>query len=348
MIRVLIVDDVEVNRFVLGKIITDMGHQPVLAESAIQALKLMERITPDLILLDVSMPEMDGYEFCRLIKKDVEKRKIPVIFISAYNDAQDVLAGFEAGGADYVTKPFIQEVVKARVGLQLELAEMHNNLMESNRKLQASILEQMKQIEAEKKKVLYALLVVARKNASYEEQHMERLQYNCKILSQAMQLSPKYEGQISDTLVEIMELAAPLCDLGNIGVPMEILQKKSTLTEEETEIVRTHTTIGAQILEDVKTDGDYNDFVTISKEVALYHHENWNGTGYPHGIKGEEIPLSAQIVSVVSDYCALTEKRTFRDAYSKEDALEMMEASSGKKYNADIFDIMKKIARQFI
>lgn len=346
MIKVLIVDDVEINRFVLSKIITDMGYQPILAESAIQALKLMERIMPDLILLDVSMPEMDGYEFCRLIKKDVERKHIPVIFISAYNDAQDVLTGFEAGGADYVTKPFIQEVVKARVSLQLELSQTHKELVESNRRMQASLSEQIKQIENEKKKVLYALLAVARKNASYEEGHMERLQFNCKVLSQAMQLSPKYERLISDTFVEIMELAAPLCDLGNVAIPMEILQKKTTLTTEETEIMRTHTTVGAQILEDIKTDGDYNDFVTVSQEIALYHHENWNGTGYPMGIAGEEIPLSAQIVSVISDYCALTEKRSFRDAYSKEDALAMMESTSGAKYNDEIFQILKKIARQ--
>jgi len=346
MIRVLIVDDVEINRFVLGKIITDMGYQPILAESAIQALKLMERIKPDMILLDVSMPEMDGYEFCRLIKKDVETRTIPVIFISAYNDAQDVLAGFEAGGADYVTKPFIQEVVKARVGLQLELAQTHKELAESNRRLQASITEQIKQIEEEKKKVLYALLAVARKNACYEEGHMERLQYNCKVLAQAMQLSPKYESVISDTFVETMELAAPLCDLGNVAIPMEILQKKTTLNAEETEIMRTHTTIGAQILEDIKTEGDYNDFVVVSQHIAKCHHENWNGTGYPEGISGDKIPLSAQIVSLVSDYCALTEKRSFRDAYSKEEALDMMEAASGAKYNDSIFQILKKISRQ--
>ncbi len=332
MVRVLIVDDVEINRFVLGKIITDMGYQPVLAESAIQALKLMERIMPDLILLDVSMPEMDGYEFCQLIKKDVDKRDIPVIFISAYNDAQDVLSGFEAGGADYVTKPFVREVVKARVDLQLELTKAHKELRESNRKLQTSILEQMKQLESEKKKVLYALLAVARKNACYEEGHMERLQHNCKILAQAMQLSPKYEGLISDTFVEIMELAAPLCDLGNVGIPTDILQKSSKLTEEEIEIMRTHTTIGAQILEELKTDGDYNDFVTISYEIALYHHENWNGTGYPCRIAGDAIPLSAQIVSLVSDYCALTEKRSFREAYDKDVALEMLEAGSGAHY----------------
>ncbi|MBQ8626610.1 MAG: response regulator, partial [Agathobacter sp.] len=338
--------DVEQNRFVLRNIITDMGHQPVLAENGIQGLKIMERITPDIILLDISMPEMDGFEFCSILKQDIKTRNIPIIFISAFDEPQDVVKGFEAGGADYVTKPFIQEVVKSRVEVHLKMAEMNKDLVESNRRLQASITEQIKQMESEKKKVLYALLAVARKNACFEEQHMERLQYNCRILAQAMQLSPKFEHLVSDTFVDTIELAAPLCDLGNVAIPLDILQKKDKLTPEEVEIVKTHTTIGAQILADVRGDGDYNDFVDMSYNIALYHHEKWDGTGYPEGIAGNDIPLPAQVVALVSTYCALTENRSFRKAFSKEEALELMELVAGVDFNADIFNIYKKIARQ--
>ena len=344
--RILIIDDVEQNRFVLRNIIADMGHQPVLAENGIQGLKIMERITPDIILLDISMPEMDGFEFCRILKQDVKTRHIPIIFISAFDEPQDVVKGFEAGGADYVTKPFIQEVVKSRVEVHLKMAEMNQDLVESNRRLQASINEQIKQMESEKKKVLYALLAVARKNACFEEGHMDRIQYNCKILAQAMQLSPKYEHLVSDTFVETIELAAPLCDLGNVAIPLDILQKKDKLTNDEVEIVKTHTTIGAQILADVRGNGDYNDFVDMSYKIALYHHEKWNGAGYPEGIAGDEIPLPAQIVALVSTYCALTENRSFRKAFSKEEALDLMELVAGVDFNADLFNIYKKIARQ--
>lgn len=344
--RILIIDDVEANRFVLRNIITDMGHQPVLAENGVQGLKIMERIVPDLILLDISMPEMDGFEFCDIMKQDIRTRHIPVIFISAMDEPQDIVKGFEAGGADYVTKPFIQEVVKSRVEVHLKMAEMNRDLVESNRRLQASITEQIKQMESEKKKVLYALLAVARKNACFEEQHMDRLQYNCKLLAQAMQLSPKYEHLVSDTFVETIELAAPLCDLGNVAISLDILQKKDKLTQEEVEIVKTHTSIGAQILSDVRGEGDYNDFVDMSYNIALYHHEKWDGSGYPEGIAGEEIPLPAQIVALVSTYCALTENRSFRKAFSKEEALELMELVAGVDFNADIFNIYKKIARQ--
>ena len=346
MLRILIIDDVETNRFVLRNIITDMGHLPVLAENGLQGLKIMERIIPDLILLDVAMPEMDGFEFADIIKKDVKTRNIPIIFISAFDAPQDIVKGFEAGGADYVTKPFIQEVVKSRVDVQLKLAEMNKNLAEANRRLQVSVVEQIRQLEAEKKKVLYALLLVVRKNAAFDEMHIERLQHNCKILAQAMQLSPKFESIVSDTFVETLTLAAPLCDLGMVGVPLDILRKRGPLTEEEMDIVKTHTEIGTQILDDIRDEDDYNDFIDMSREITLYHHEKWDGSGYPSGKAGNDIPLPAQVVSIISEYCALTEKRAYRDAFTKEEALKIIEEASGIKFNPEIVFICKKIARQ--
>ena len=346
MLRILIIDDVETNRFVLRNIIADMGYQPVLAENGMQGLKIMERIIPDLILLDVAMPEMDGFEFAGIMKKDIRTRNIPIIFISAFDAPQDIVKGFEAGGADYVTKPFIQEVVKSRVEVQLKLSEMNNTLSDTNRRLQALIAEQIRQLEAEKKKVLYALLTVVRKNAAFGEAHSERLQENCRILAQAMQLSPKYEGYVSDTFVETIELAAPLCDLGMLAIPLEILQKKGKLTEEETAIVRQHTEIGSQIIADIKADDDYNDFLGMSEDINKYHHEKWDGSGYPYGTVGNDIPLSAQIVSLISTYNALTEQRAYREAYTKEEALQMIDEAAGKEFNPDICAICKKIARQ--
>ena len=346
MLRILIIDDVETNRFVLRNIINDMGHQPVLAENGKQGLKIMEHMIPDLILLDVAMPEMDGFEFAEIIKKDVSTRNIPIIFISAFDAPQDIVKGFEAGGADYVTKPFIQEVVKSRVDVQLKLAEMNKTLADTNRRLQISVAEQIRQLETEKKKVLYALLVIVRKNALFDEEHIERLQYNCRVLAQAMQLSPKYESIISDTFVEIIELAAPLCDLGMLGIPLDILQKRGSLDESEMEIVRTHTEIGAQVLTDIKSDDDYNDFLDMSRDITLYHHEKWDGSGYPEGLSGNAIPLPAQIVSLISQYCAMTENRAYRGPYEKEAALNMIAEAAGEKFNPEIVNICKKIARQ--
>lgn len=345
--KILIVDDVETNRFVLRNIISEMGYKPLLAENGIQALKIMERISPNLILLDVAMPQMDGYELCNIIKADPVKRNIPIVFISAFDKPEDVVKGFQLGGADYITKPFIKEVVQSRVNVHMNLADANKNLKEANRRLASSLQEQLKQMEQEKKNVLYALVSVARENACYEEKHMERLQYNCKILAQAMQLSPKFEQKISDSFVETIEIAAPLCDLGNVAIPTNILQKKDRLTDDEIKLIQTHTTVGARILNDIKTRGDYNDFVQMSTDVAHYHHERWDGSGYPNKLKENEIPLSAQIVAVAGAYCSITESRIYRDAYDIEAALNILELESGRNFNPDIVDICKKIYRQF-
>lgn len=343
---ILIVDDVETNRFMLKKIIEDMGYTPVLAENGVQALKLLERICPQLIISDIAMPEMDGYDLCKIVKKNASTRDIPVIFISAFDSPEDIVKGLSLGGADYIMKPFIPEVTKARVGLHMKLNEYNRELLEINRQLQASVSEQLRQIELEKKNVLYTLTRVARENASYDAEHMERLSCNCRTLSEAMQLSAAYDSLISDSFVETIELAAPLCDLGNVAIATDILQKAECLNAQEREAMQKHTTIGARILRDIENNGDYNDFIHMSGDIAHYHHEHWDGSGYPDGLKGEEIPLPAQIVAIAGAYCSLTEKRTYREAYGKEEALAVMEKDAGSIYNPDIFQIMKKISRQ--
>lgn len=346
--KILIVDDVDTNRFVLKDIIMDMGYQPILTENGEQALKIIERYDLSLIISDIAMPVMDGYELCKAIKADVNKREIPIIFISAFDNPADVVKGFELGGADYVTKPFIPEVVKARVELHLKLSESTKELQEMNRKLQTSVREQLRQIEKEKSSVLYALIRVARENAAYDEKHMERLGQNCRILAEAMQLSPQYEDEISDMFVDTIENAAPLCDLGNVSVPTDILQKKDSLTAEEIAQIKQHTVVGARILSDIENSGDLNGFISMSRDIAHYHHESWDGSGYPEGKKENDIPLSAQIVSVAGAYCALTENRAYRDAYTKEEALDILSNEAGKKYNPDILNILQKINRQLI
>lgn len=344
--RILIVDDVEANRFILRDVITDMGYQPVLTENGIQALKMVQHIKPQLIILDIAMPELDGYEVCQKMKENPDTREIPIIFISAFDDPADIVKGFSIGGEDYITKPFIPEVVKARVGMHLKLYEANRNMMEMNRQLQVSVSAQLKQIEMERKSVLYALIRVARENACYDDEYMNRVSYNCRKLTEAMQLSPTFGYLISDSYIDTIELSAPLCDLGNMAIPTQILQKKGVLTQNEADVMHTHTTIGARILHDIGEIGNDNGFIRMAMEIANYHHENWDGSGYPEGRKGNDIPLSAQIVSVVSAYCAMTEQRIYRDAYSLEETFKIMEQDVGKKFSSDIFTILKKIVRQ--
>lgn len=341
---VLIVDDVESNRLILEEIIKDMNCQPVLAESGEQALMLMSDCQPQLVLTDISMPGMNGYELCRKLKGNKKTKNIPVVFISAFDDPDDIVEGFQLGGEDYITKPFIPEVVQARVGVQLRLHMATQELMEMNRRLQASVSEQLQQIEQEKKNILYAMADIAAQNSSYRKEHMKRLSQNCKILAQGMQLSPLFEDKISDTFIDTIELAAPLCDIGNIGVPKEILKKKDGLTEEERTIIEDHTNTGAKLLHDLHIGNDYNDFISISIEIAKHHHENWDGSGYPDGLRKDEIPLAAQIVAIVDRYCVLTGE----EKLGREEALAIMQKEAGFKLNTDILAICSKISRQLI
>ena len=345
--KILIVDDVEPNRFILKNIIEDMGCRPVLAENGVQALKIFPYCNPQLILLDIAMPEMDGYEFCRIMKSDANTRNIPIIFISAFDDTKDIIKGFEIGGEDYVTKPFIPEVVKARVGVHLKIYDMNKNLSETNRRLQASLSKQATQMENEKRSVLFALANVVKKN-TYVEGSFERMQHNVRVLAQAMQLSESFEHLISDTFIDTIEMAINLCDIGNVAISRDILWKKTALTEEELAVMRTHTTIGAKLLEDINSTSEYNEFLKMSVDIAHYHHENWDGSGYPKALKGDDIPLSAQIVSMVNTYCALTEDRSWRRAYSREEAVDIMKKEAGIKFNRDMIDICAKIYRQFV
>ena len=341
--RVLIVDDVESNRMILEEIIRSMGCEPMLAESGEQALELLNGSEPHLILTDISMPGMDGYELCRILKSNEKTREIPIVFISAFDEPEDIINGFRLGGEDYITKPFIPELVQVRVNVYLRLYEAKQELMEMNRRLQASVSEQLNQMEMEKKNILYAIANIPAQNAGYEKEHNVRLRSNCRTLSLGMQLSPLFGDKISDTFIETLELAATLRDIGNLGIPMDIFRKKGGLAPEEEAVLKTHAELGANLLRDLCASSDYNDFMSTAIDVVRYHHENWDGSGYPEGLAGDQIPLAAQIVSVADRYCDLTAN----GSRTREEALAVMTEEAGRKFNPDIIGICHKISRQF-
>ena len=344
MAKILIVEDNQGTNKAICEYMKEAGHTLFSAFTGSEALKIFREKELDIIVLDIMLPEMSGIVVLHEIRK---VSNIPVIMLTALDDEYTQSNSFDEMADDYITKPFIHEVVQARVMVHLKMADMNQELQNVNRKLASSIQEQLKQMEQEKKNVLYALSRVARENSSYDVNHMNRLQYNSKILAQAMQLSPIFESRISDSFIETIELAAPLCDIGNVAIPSGILQKNGSLTEKEQEVMKTHTTVGAKILKDVQEQGDYNDFVQMSIDIANFHHENWDGTGYPQNLSGDEIPLSAQIVAIVSAYCALTEERIYRKAFTRASAIEILEGEAGTKFNSAVFDICRRVSKQF-
>lgn len=340
--KILIVDDVETNRIILEEIIKGMGCNPISAESGEMALEILKEEMPQLILTDISMPGMDGYQFCRMLKTTEKTKDIPVIFISAFDHPEDIVEGLFLGGEDYITKPFVPEVIEARVGVRLSLSKAKLELLEINRRLQISIDEQLKQMEQEKKNVLYALSNLVMQNADMRQGQMERQKKNCRILAQGMQLSPLFEDKVSDDFIDAVELSVPLCDIGKIGISKEILHKRENITKDEVEILKTHTDLGAKFLEELYGSNDYNDFATTAVDVVQCHHEKWDGSGYPNGLKGNEIPIAAQIVSVMEAFCGYMEQF----GSDREKTLEALRQEAGTKWNPDIVEICGKISRQ--
>jgi len=337
---ILIVDDMENNRFTLKQIIEKMEYRPILAENGEQALKVLKKMRPILILLDIAMPKMDGFEVCMKIKEDVELRDIPVIFISAFGEVEDMVKGYDIGAAEYITKPFIPQVVEARVRLLIQLSKNNEELKEMNKRLQISVLQRSEREVEEKKKILHIIASVVKRYCKYDKERMERLGANSKLISQAMQMSTKYENKISDLFVDTINVSASLCNIGKMSLPISLLEKKS-YTKEEKEIIKSHTVIGESIFKEIEQAGDYEDYLQIAKEVVKHHHENWDGSGYPDGLAGDKIPLSAQIVAVANEYVILT-----KNGEKSEDAIDIISSKSGKKYNPDIVDVLKRISRQ--
>lgn len=337
-LKVLIIDDVEINRFTLRDIVKDIGYQPVLAENGEQALKILERFQVSLILSDVAMPVMDGYELARIIMEDPDKRDIPIIFISAFDNPQDVVKGFEIGGKDYVTKPFIREVVKARIETHMQVYENRRNMEHANMRLQASIQNQMNQMEAEKRNALYAIIRLLKAAPFYNNREMKRLSENCRTFSEALQLSVEYGDDISDAFLNTIEVMCYVRDLGMISIPTELAVKKDK-TAEEMEVYNGYVDAAGAIIEDIQKNTEYNASVDMAQEISTYHREHFDGTGIK-GLKGDEIPLSAQIVAIVSKFNELTQE------ISAAEAVDEIAKLSGSIFNPVLVSVISKIGKR--
>ena len=349
-VKILVVDDVEVNLIILEEIIKNMGYQAILAQSVKEAFDLMkeEDNLPQIILSDISMPDIDGFVFCSMLKKNPYTRNIPVIFISAMDQAADLSKGFEMGAVDYIPKPFEKTEVEMRINTHLKLYTLQKDLEENNRRLSMIVTRQMEKMRLEQRNIMYALAKLVESRESESGMHYKNVAYNSRLLAQGMQMSSVFENDVTDNFIETIESAAGLHDIGKIKIPDAILLKNDTLTEEERKIMSTHAELGAKTLMEIYEGVEKNDFINMAIDIAYYHHENWDGTGYPKGLKGQEIPLAARIVKVVDVFDALIGERIYKEALPLEEGLKNMEEGSGKYFDPDIIQVFLKIYRNFI
>lgn len=343
--QILIVDDVETNLLILENIIEGMGYIPKCAENAAAAAALISESLPQLVLLDVFMPEMDGYEFCERLKNNPLTRDIPVIFISAADSSEDKVRGFKLGAVDYIAKPFEVTEVTMRVNNHLKLHEMQQELERSNRRLHSVISSQARRIEDEQKNILYALAALTEQRDSDTANHMENVAYNCRMLAQSLQFSPEFTEEISEGFIDTIEVASRLHDIGKLRVPTDEIEEVDSGNQEEKQ-VRHHAEQGAEILERVYQNTPGNSFLPMAIEIARYHHACWDGSGYPGGISGKDIPLSARIAIVADNYDTLIGEEGQEETYSPQESLRIIKAGSGVYFDPDIVGVFLKIKNQ--
>lgn len=345
--RILIVDDTKINRFLLGQMVEQMGFIAETAPSATKGIEHIHNEMPQLILLDIMMPEIDGFQMCEMLKENPVTRDIPIIFVSAMGQPEEKRRAFSIGASDYISKPFEYEEIKMRVNIHLKVYSMHRQLEEKNRRLSLLVSEQEQKIQTEQRRLLKAITTFAEGDLYLGMgNHLENVSCNARLLAEALNFTERYEYQLSNTFVEAIEMAAALHDIGKITVPRDILEKPSKLTQKELKIVREHTVLGYNILYMIYPDLEEHTFLKVAGQVIKYHHERWDGTGYPDGLKGEEIPLSARIVSIVDSYDCLLHDRRYRAAYSREEALKIMESRCGTKFDRYLLDIFFQIEKQ--
>ncbi len=312
---VLVVDDTPENIDVLvGTLKSDYNVKAAI--NGKMALKVVHSTPPDIILLDIMMPGIDGYEVCRRIKADYTTRHIPIIFITAKIGIEDELTGLELGAVDYITKPISPPIVKARV-------QTHLALHDQNRELDRKVRIRTEQLHETRLQVIQRLGRAAEYKDNETGMHVIRMSHYSRILGLA--------AGMSESEAEILMNAAPMHDIGKIGIPDNILRKPGKLTDDEFAIMKGHCEIGAEIIGD-----DSSELLQLAKVVALTHHEKWNGNGYPKGLAGEDIPRVGRIVAIADVFDALTSERPYKKAWSVEDAVALLKSESGEHFDPQL------------
>jgi putative two-component system response regulator len=303
---ILAVDDEASNLQLLRQILQD-NYRMLFAKDGARALELARQERPDLVLLDVMMPGMSGYEVCAALKAHPATAAIPVIFVTALTETDDEVEGFEAGAVDYITKPVSPPIVRARVRTHLSLVRME-------------------ELRATRLAIVQRLGLAAEYKDNETGLHVIRMSHFARVLGIAAGLN---EHEADDLLH-----AAPMHDVGKIGIPDSILQKAGPLDDEEWKVMRSHATIGAAII------GEHGGgMLALARSIALTHHEKWDGSGYPNGLAGEAIPLEGRIVAIADVFDALTSKRPYKAAWSEEQALDYLQKQKGQHFDPALVDL---------
>jgi putative two-component system response regulator len=336
---ILVVDDVPENLAVLGDLLQP-EYRVKAANNGLRALSLaVAEPQPDLVLLDVMMPDMDGYEVMRRLREDPATRTIPVIFVTALDMTQDEERGLLMGAVDYISKPLRPAIVLARVKTHLELKRARDQLEDHNAYLEAEVARRMAENQLIQDVSIVALARLAETRDPETGNHLRRTQGYVRLLAEHLRDHPRFSGVLTPHYCELLVKSAPLHDIGKVGIPDHILLKPGKLTPQEWEIMKTHAQLGSEALAQAERDAARPvAFLRIAQQIARHHHERWDGRGYPDGLAGDAIPVSARLMAVADVFDALISLRTYKPPLSFESARSIMASERDGHFDPDVAD----------
>ena len=335
---VLVVDDTPANLSLLSNLLKD-HYRIKVANNGPKALALAVAAPPDLVLLDIMMPEMDGYEVCRRLKANAATRQVPVIFLTAKTETEDEELGFSVGAVDFIHKPISPPIVAARVRTHLEIKSWHDFLQDQNVWLQKQVEKRLSDINHLQDASIYVMVSLAEFRDETTGNHIRRTQEYVRLLALQLAKLPHHMALLTPGYVELMSKSAPLHDVGKIAIPDHILLKPGKHTPEEFAIMKTHAQRGYDMLKRAGDHmGEHGEFLTLAMEIAGSHHEKWDGSGYPNALVGAAIPLSARLMAVADVFDALLARRPYKEPMSVEQATVIILEGRGKHFDPEVVD----------
>ncbi|MBY0557630.1 MAG: two-component system response regulator [Burkholderiaceae bacterium] len=345
---ILIVDDTPENLSLMSELLRN-DYKLKIANSGARALKLAgSGDVPDLILLDIMMPEMDGYEVCRILKEQPATREIPVIFLTAKADIEAEERGLQLGAVDYLTKPVSPPILMARLKTHLALKAHADFLRDKSVFLENEVARRTREVTAIQDVTILAMASLAETRDADTGNHIRRTQYYVQALAQHLKSHPRFAALLSDDYIRMLFKSAPLHDIGKVGIPDRILLKPGKFDAAEFEIMKTHTTLGRDAIDHAEKQlGMAVSFLSMAKDIAYGHQEKWDGSGYPQGLAGEAIPVSARLMAVADVYDALISRRVYKEGMSHAQAVALIAAGRGSHFDPDVADAFMALQDQF-
>ncbi len=348
-LTILVVDDTPFNLTLMEAVLKKVYRVEVAASGGQALERLANGPLPDLILLDIMMPQMDGYEVCRRLKADPRTEGIPVIFLTANVSSDDEEKGFELVAVDYITKPIKQRVVLARIKTHLQLKVSADFLEDKAAFLESEVTRRAQEIEAIQDVTIHAMASLAETRDNETGNHIRRTQFYVRALAEKLHDHPRFASFLNERTINMLFKSAPLHDIGKVGIPDHILLKPGRFTPEEFEVMKAHTTLGRDAITQAEQRLGINvDFLTYAKEIAYSHQEKWDGSGYPQGLAGDAIPISARIMAVADVYDALISRRPYKTPFPHDKAVAMIVEGRGQHFDPDIVDAFVALADDFL